>query len=153
RAVGDVETAQHAAPRDALDLGDRGLDRMVRDRGEACEALGVRRAEPGKPFVVDAHHLDGGLGIVEAARGAEHAVEDLGLYAVAVLVLDPQVGFGQAADAALAVLVEPHRRHAVGAVDPARHVLTPGRTHAVHHAQVRTGLRSPAPAGGPVGDI
>ena len=76
----------------ALDLGDRRLDRVVRDRREPGEALRVRRAEVGEPLVVDAHDLDGRLGVVQAAGGAEDAVEHLGLHAVAVLVLHAQVG-------------------------------------------------------------
>src|SRR5205823_5352561 len=91
----------------ALDLGDGGVDRVVGNRREAAEAPGLGRAEVGQPLVVDAHHFHGGLGIVEPAAGAEHAVEDLGLHAVAVLVLHAQLGIGEAADALLAVVVEP----------------------------------------------
>jgi hypothetical protein len=153
RRVGDVETAQRPALCDALDFGNGGLDRMIRDRAEAGEALGIRRAEFGEPRVVDAHDFDRGLGIVEPAGGAEDAIEHLGLHAVAILILHAEIGIGQTADAALAVLVEPRRRHAIGALDLAGHIQPPSRTHAVHVTEVGALLRRPHPAVGPVGHV
>src|SRR4030095_5385990 len=87
-----------------LDLGDGGLERMVRDRREAREPLGMCRAEPGEPLVVDGGVLDRGLAVGEPPRHAEDPVEHLGLHAVAVLVLYPQLGLGEAADPLLAVV-------------------------------------------------
>src|SRR5205823_4674959 len=46
-------------------------------------------------------------------------------------------------DAALAVLVEARRGHAIGAVDLARDVLASRRTHAVHEPEVRALLGDP----------
>jgi len=80
-------------------------------------------AEIGEPLVVDAQHLAGRLVVLEADRGTEDAVQHLGLHTVALLVLEPQFGIGHAADALLAVLVNPLRSHPVGAVDLARNVL------------------------------
>src|SRR6185503_12121196 len=139
--------------RDALDFGDGGFDRVVRDRGEAGETLGVLRAEPGQPLVVDANNVYGGLAVVQPAGRAEHAVEHLGLHAVAVLVLHAQVGVGQAADSALAVLVQPGRGHAVGAVDLAGYVLPSGRAHAVHQPEIGAALGHPLRAVGTGGDV
>ena len=65
--VGDVEAAHGAALGHALDLGHRRVDVVVRDAGQPGEAVRVRVAEVGEPVVVDAQHLDGGLGIVHAA--------------------------------------------------------------------------------------
>ena len=104
RRVGDVETAQHAALGDALDLGDGGLDRMVRDRGEAGEALGVRRAEVGEPLVVDAHDLDGrprGRSCVPWRRGSRTAPRPARRRRS--WSLDPELGVGEPANAALAI--------------------------------------------------
>ena len=123
--VRDVEPGQPPALGHALDLGDGGLERMVRDRREAREALGMRRAEPGEPLVVDAGDLDRGLAVGEPSRHAEDPVEHLGLHAVAVLVQDPQLGLGEAADSFLAVVVEPGGGHPVRAIDASGHVLAP----------------------------
>ena len=97
--VGHVEAADPAALDDALHLGDGGLDGRARDAGEAGEALGVRVAEVGEPVVVDPDHLDGRLGIGHARARAEDAVEHLGLDAVAVLVLQAQLGLAEPPDA------------------------------------------------------
>src|SRR5439155_22907394 len=113
-------------------------------RGKAREAPGVRRAEVGEPLVVDPHDLDGGLGVVHAAGGAEDAVEHLGLHAVAVLVLDAQIGIAESPDALLAVRVEPGFGHAVGAVDAARDVFAARRAHAVDEAELSALFRDPA---------
>jgi hypothetical protein len=153
RRVGDVEAAECAAPGDALDLGDGRFDRMVRDRSEAGEALGVRRAESGEPLVVDAQDLDGGLTIVQAAGGAQHTVEDLGLDAVTVLVLYSEVGIGQAADTAAAVFVQAGRGHAIGAMDLAGDVFPSRRTHAVNQTEIGAALGHPLPAVGPVAHV
>src|SRR6266849_4748045 len=110
------------SPRAALDLADRGVGVVVGDAGEAGETLGMVAAEIGEPVVVDAQHRAGGLVVVEAAGGAEDAVQDLGLDAVAILLLEPQIGVGEAADALLAVLVKPGRGHPVGAMDRPRDV-------------------------------
>ena len=72
-------------------------------------------------------------GSFEPPGRAEDAVEHLGLHAVAVLVLDAQIGIGEAADALLAVVVEPGLGHAVGAMDACPGTYwRPRRAHAVH---------------------
>ena len=98
--------------RSAASIGLFGIDASPAKRS------GCAAAEVGEPLVVDAHDLDGGLGIVEAAARAEHAVQHLGLHAVTVLILDPQVRIGEAADPSQAVVVEP-----VAAMRSARWIL------------------------------
>src|SRR5580704_18119794 len=100
--------------------------------------IGMGIAEIGEPLVVDARHLAGGFVVVDPAGGAENAVQYLGLDAVAVLVFDPQFGVRHATDALLAVLVDPLRGHAVGAMDLARLVEAAGRAHAVPHIAFRS---------------
>src|ERR1700746_880462 len=46
----------------------------------------------GAPLVIDAQHLAGGFVVVDAAGGAEDAIENFGLDAVAVLVFQSQFG-------------------------------------------------------------
>src|SRR5881396_2298943 len=91
--------------------------------------IGMALAEPRQPLVVDADHLDGGLGVVDPRGGAQDPVEHLGLHAVAVLVLQAELRVAQTVDALLAVLVEPGGGHAVGTVDLARDILAAGRAH------------------------
>jgi hypothetical protein len=153
RRVRDVEPAHGAALGHALHLRDGGLDRMVRNRRETRIALGMARAELREPLVVDPHDLDGRLRIIHAAGGAEDSVEHLGLDAVPVLVLQSQIGIGQATDALLAVVVEPGLGHAVGAMNAAGDVLASGRAHAVHEPQIGALLRNPHLALGPVDDV
>jgi hypothetical protein len=151
--VGDVQPAQRPALGHALHLGDGRVDRMVGDRGEAPEALRMRRAEIRQPLVVDAHDLHRRLGVIEPAAGAEHAVQHFGLHAITVLILDAQVGIGEPADAPPAVLVEPRGGHAIGAMDLAGDVLAAGRAHPVHVTEVGALLRGPHAPVGPVGDV
>src|SRR6185503_14943548 len=122
---------------------DGGLERVVRDRREAREPFGMCRAKPGEPLVVDAGDLDRGLAVGEPSRHAEDPVEHLGLHAVAVLVHDPQLGLGEAADPFLAVVVEAGGGHAVGAIDASGHVLAPARSHATGETQVGALRRGP----------
>src|SRR5215831_192514 len=103
---------------------------MVRNGGQAGEAVRVRRAEISEPLVVDAHDFHGRLGIVHAARRSEDSIEHFTLHAVEILVLDPELGLGKTANAALAILVEAGRGHAVRSVDLARYVFASGRAHA-----------------------
>jgi hypothetical protein len=110
-------------------------------------------AELDEPVIVDAQHLVSGLVVVEAAGGAEDAVQHLGLDAVTVLVLEPQIGIGEAADAPLAVVIEPFRRHPIGTVDLARLVEPAGRAHAVHQPEGRALLGDPLRAALAVGGI
>ena len=149
----DLEAAHAAAPGDPLDLADRGVDVVVRDAGEPGKAVGMGIAEAGEPFVVDAQHLAGRFVVIDPAGGAEDAVQYLGLDPVAVLVLDPQFGIGHAADALLAVLVDPFRRHPVRAVDLARLVEAAGRAHAVHQPERGAFLGHPLLAPRPVGHV
>ena len=133
--VGDVEAA-HAALGVAHHLGHRLFHVVVGDVGQPDQPIGRAAAEIVQPVIVDAQHLEGGLGIVQPAARAQHAVQHLGLHAVAVLVLQAHRHVGQAANALLAVVVEAGRGHAVGAVDDARHVFAAGRAHAVHQAEL-----------------
>ncbi len=135
RPVGDIEAA-HAALGVAHHLGHRLFHVVVGNVGQPDQPIGRGAAEIVQPVVVDAQHLEGGLGIVEPAARAQHAVQHLGLHAVAVLVLQAHRHLGQPADALLAVVVETGRGHAVGTVDDARHVFAAGRPHAVHQAEL-----------------
>src|SRR5262249_62035402 len=132
---------------------DGRLDRMIRDGSQTAVALGMGRAEVGQPFVIDPHDLDGGLGITEPPRDAEDAVEDLGLDAVAILVTQAEIRIGEAADAALAVLVQPGGGHAVRAMDAPGHVLASRRAHAAGQAEADALLRRPARALRTVDDV
>jgi hypothetical protein len=105
------------------------------------EALRLGGAEIGEPVVVHAHYLDGRVGVVQPAGGAEHAVEHLALDAIAVLVFGAQLGVGKPAYPALAVLVETGCGHAVGPVNSSRRVHAAGRAHPVHHAEIGAALR------------
>src|SRR5438874_116161 len=134
-------------------MPDSPSTRRVRNRGPPRDAPGLGLAEVGQPLVVDAHDFRGRLGIVEPAGGAQHAVEHFGLHAVAILVLHPQLGVGEPADALLAVVVEPGGGHAIGAMDLARYVLATGRAHAVDAPEVGTRLRRPHRPPRPVDDV
>src|SRR5262245_32864503 len=116
---------------------------MVGDRGEPREAVWMRRAEIRQPLVVDADHLDRGLRIIHPTGGAEDPVENLTLYAVAVLVLQAQLWIAQPANPTLPVLVQTGRRHPVGAVNSAGNVLAPCRAHAARAPEHRPLLRDP----------
>ena len=151
--VGDLETAHAAALDHAPHLFYSSLNRGVRDAGETRVAIGVGVAEVGEPFIVDPHQFDGGLGVIQPPGGAEDPVEHLRLHAVALLILQAQLRVGEPPDAALAVLVETGRSHAVGALDFARDVFAPRRPHAVHEPEVRALLRHPYRSLGAVGDV
>jgi hypothetical protein len=110
-------------------------------------------AEIGEPLVVDAQHLARRLVVLDADRGAEDAVEHLGLHTVALLVFEAQFGIGHAADAFLAVLVDPLRGHPVRAMDLTGDVLPAARAHAVHQPERRAVLGDPLFAARPVGHV
>ena len=135
-AVGDVE-ALHAPLGAAHRLGDRLLHVVVRNVGQADQPGGRGLAEVVEPVVVDAQHHDRGFRVVQPAARPQHAVQNLGLYAVAVLVLEAMIDLGQAADALLAVVVQSGRGHAVGSMDDARHVFASRRAHAIHESELR----------------
>src|SRR5438309_11594875 len=97
----------------------------------------MRGAEVREPLVVDAHRLNGGVGLVHPPRGAQNAVEHLALHAVQVLVLDPQLGIRQTANALPAVLVDTLLRHPVRAMDAPRDVLSASRAHAPRQPEAR----------------
>ena len=82
----------------ALQFFDPFLDIVQIDHRDALESGRISAAELGEPVVVDAQHLERRLGIVQPAARAQHAVQDLGLHAVAVLVLDAQLGIGEPAE-------------------------------------------------------
>src|ERR1051325_710051 len=115
-------------------------------------ALGVVRPKVGEPVFVNAQHLAGGFVIVETAGGAEDAVQHLGLDAVAVLVLQAQIGVREPAYLLLLGVVEPGRGHAVGAVDLARLVFAAGRTHAGVEPEGGAVLGDPFAAARALGD-
>ena len=108
-----LQAADAAAPGDPVDFGDGGGNVMVGDGCQPGETVGMGIAEIGQPFVVDAGQFDGGFGVVQPLAGAQDAEQHLRLDSVPVLVLDPQVGIGQPADALLAVLIQSLGGHAV----------------------------------------
>ena len=73
-------------------------------------------AEILQEIIVDAQHLVRGFAVVEPRGGAQDAVDDLGVDAVAVHVLDPQMRVAAAPDVALAVLVHAGLGHLVDPV-------------------------------------
>src|SRR5215470_7040268 len=77
----------------------------------------------------------------------------LGLHAVALLVLETELGIAQPVDALLAVFVEAGGGHAIGAVDLPRDVLSAGRAHAARQPEERPALAHPHLALGTVGDV
>jgi hypothetical protein len=151
--AGNFEAAHIAAARHALDFADRSIAVMVRDVGEAGIALGLLRTEIGEPVVVDAQHFAGRLVVVEAACRAEDAVQHLGLYAVALLILEAQIGVCQAPDFFLLRIVQPGRGHPVGTVDFARFVEPPGRAHPAIETEGGAVLGHPFAAARSVGNI
>src|SRR5262249_41625656 len=106
-----------------MDFGHRGVDVTVRQIREPDVAIGVVAAEVRHPRVVDAHHLVGGLDVLELRGGGEDAVDDLGVHAVAVHLLDAQMRIARPADPLLAVLVEAPRRPHVDAITSTRSCL------------------------------
>ena len=152
-AAGDFEPADIAALGDALDLADRRVDGRGLGCWRARQSAPGAAAEIGEPVIVDAQHRAGRLIVVEPVGGAENPVKDFGLDAVAILILEPQVGVGQPADCSFSIGIKPGRGHAVGAVDLARLVLAPGRTHAVRQPERRAVLGNPFLAARAVGDI
>ena len=151
--AGNFEAAHIAAARHALDLADRSVAVMVRDVGEAGIALGLLRTEIGEPVIVDTQHFAGCLVIVQAARRAENAVQHLGLYAVAPLIVEAQIGVCQAPDFLLLRIVQPGRGHAIGTVDFARFVEPPSRAHPAIETEGGAVLGHPFAAARSVGDI
>ena len=119
----------------AVDLLHGGIDIAVGQARQADVAVGIVIAEVLQPVIVDPEHLVRGLGVVEPGGGAENAVDDLGLHAVAIHVLHAERGIGRPPDALLAVLVEPGRGHDVDAVVRAGDELLSGRADAVHEAE------------------
>ena len=126
---------------------------MVRDVGEAAIALGLVAAEIGQPIIVDAQHRTGRFVVVEAIGGAENAVENFRLDAVAILVLETEIRVGQTPDFLLFVIVKPGRSHAVGTVDLARLIFAAGRAHPGVEPERGAVLGDPFPAARPLGDI
>src|SRR2546425_1051991 len=80
------------------------------------------------------------------ARRREDAVDDLGIDAVAVHLLDAQVRVARPANALLTVLVQAGRRHLVDPQLLARHVLRAGRTDAARQAEGRAVVGRPIDA-------
>src|SRR6266849_5832877 len=138
---------------DAMHLGDRRFDVTVREAGEADVAVGIVATELVHPRVIDAQHLVGSLSIVQLRRRGENAVDDLGVDAVAVHLLDAQMRVPRAANAFLAVLVEAGGRHHVDPELLARHVLRPRRAHPARQAEGRSVVGDPSGPVRPIGHV
>ena len=91
---------------DAVHLLHRLVDAAVGQAGEADMAVGVMAAEFLQPVVVDAQHLVRGFHVVELRGGAEDAVDDLGVDAVRLHVLEAQMRVAAAELALLGIGVE-----------------------------------------------
>jgi len=126
---------------------------MIRDVGEPAIAFRLVAAEIGETFIIDAQHFAGRRVIVEAAGGAENAVQHLRLDPVALLVLEPQVRIGQPPSLFLLRVIEARRGHPVGAVDLARLIHPPGRAPAAIDPERGAVLRDPFAAARPFGHI
>ena len=74
--IADLDRGQ-AVARAAADLVGRGLRVLARQARDADEPLRVVGAELGEPVVVGPHDRGGHVGIGDAVRHAEHAVEHL----------------------------------------------------------------------------
>ena len=136
--------ALEAELRDAMDLGDRGVDVAVRQVRQPDVTIGIGAAEVREPRVVDPQHLVGGLAVLQLCGGREDAVDHLGVDAVAIHLLDAQMRVARAANALLAVLVESGGRHHVDAQLLARHVLRARRAHPADQAERRAVAGDPA---------
>jgi hypothetical protein len=136
-----------------MHLGHRRLDVAVGQARQPDVAIGIVAAEVGEPRVVDAQHLGGGLAVGELRGRGEDAVDDLGVDAVAVHLLDPQVRIARPANALLAVLVEAGRGHDVHPQLLARLVLRARRAHAAREAERCAVLGDPSRPVRPVGHI
>ena len=134
----------------AVDLLDRGVDLAVGQAGQADLAIRIVAAEVLQPVVVDPEHLLRRVVVVQTGGGAEDSENDLGLHAVQLHVLDPEVRIGRPPDALLAVLVQPDRGHFVDAVVLAGNQLLAARAHAPDQAEGRAVLTGPV---GPVGAV
>src|SRR5215471_8376265 len=95
------------------DLLHRSADVPVGQAGEADLPVGIVAAEVDQPVVVDAEHFARRLVIVQPRGRAQDAEDDLGLDAIAIHVLDAQLGRGGTGNTLLTVLVEPGRGHHV----------------------------------------
>src|SRR5262249_14877056 len=83
------------------------------------------------------------LRVVEPTGHSEDAVQHLALNAVTTLVEETQLGIGEPANPALAIVVEPGGCHPVRAVDASGDVLAARRAHATGAAEGSTLLRDP----------
>src|SRR5580765_8837143 len=136
-----------------MDLGDRGVDVAVREVREPDVTVGIMPAEAGHPRVVDAQHLVGRFDVLQLRGGRQDAVDDLGVDAVAVHLLDAQVRIPWPANALLAVLVETGRGHDVDPELLAGLVLGARGAHAARQTEDGAVVGDPARAIGPVGHV
>ena len=136
-----------------MNFPDGLLDIAVGQTGKADLALGVVAAELFQPVVVDAQHLVRRLTIIEARGRSEDAVDDLGVDAVAIHILDPQMRVARAADVLLAVLEEAKLRHFVDPVVLAGDIGRATRPDAVFQPKIGAVLGDPLRPLRPVFDI
>jgi hypothetical protein len=127
-----------------VDFLHRGVDIAVGQAGEANLAVGIVAAEIAEPVVVDAQHLVGRLVVLDARGDAQDAEDDLGVDAVLLHLLDPQMRVAGAALAALAGVVEPRFGHLVDPVVLPRDERRADRTDCARNAHDDSGLGHPA---------
>ena len=136
-----------------MDLPDRLLDIAIGQTGKADLALRVVTAEIDEPVIVDAQHLVRRLAVVEPRGSPEDAVDDLGVDAVAIHVLDPQMRVGRAANVLLSVLEEAELGHLVDAIVLAGDIGRTARTDAVFEPEIGAVFGDPLRTLRPVLDI
>ena len=138
---------------DAVDLLHGVVDVAIRKTGETDLAVGVIAAEILEEIVVDAQHLVRGFAVVEAGGRAEDSVDDLGVDAVTVHVLDPQMRVAATTDVPLAVLVHAGLGHLVDPMVLTRNKGRAARPDTVLQSEIGAVLGDPLRPLRPVLDI
>src|SRR6266481_2736806 len=128
-----------------MNLGRCRIDVAIGQAGEADLAIGIVAAEVVHEVVVDAQHLVRRLAILHFSAGSKDAVNDLGIDAVAVELLDPQMRVAGAAVALFdEVVVEAGFVHLVDAQLLAGDVLGADRADPSGLAEIDAVIGHPA---------
>ena len=137
--------ALHALLRDAADFPGGAFDIVVRQAGQPNHPVRVVAGEIVQEVVVDAQHLVGGFRVLHLGAGGQDAVDDLGVDAVAVHVLDPQMRIARPAQALFEIVaVEAGLGHLVGAQLLAGDMRRAGGADAAAQSVLGTGVVGPA---------
>ncbi len=91
--------------------------------------------------------------VVELGSGAQNAVHDFRLHAIALHVLNAQMGIRDAADAVFAILVKMSFGHDVGAIVLAGNILGARWANPVHETEGLAVFACPVGSVRPVSDV